>query len=300
MKAICLSRRDFEKLEPLILDKKIINTEGQLFKLPQKEKWYYQQKILKRLYVTEGDNFGNKLYTVNALIDRADLFDERFIIPENLAVVDGKVIGLTLPNIENTNLGLILNDYNIPLAEKKAYLKQIGKILEYLSNIRRYGILKDFFIGDLHENNFILNHQTKKINVTDLDSCKIAYNLPFPAKYLATAKELPNFKEKYPQTNDQERSLNIPNENTDLYCFSIIILNLLYGDNVQRLNLADYYEYLEYLETVGVSSELIAVFSKLYNLGNNENPLELIDQLPDDLRSTHNLAFKYKTGRTLN
>ncbi|HOZ88888.1 MAG TPA: hypothetical protein PK737_01455, partial [Bacilli bacterium] len=114
------------------------------------------------------------------------------------------------------------------------------------------------------------------------------------------AKELPNFKEKYPQTNDQERSLNIPNENTDLYCFSIIILNLLYGDNVQRLNLADYYEYLEYLETVGVSSELIAVFSKLYNLGNNENPLELIDQLPDDLRSTHNLAFKYKTGRTLN
>lgn len=297
MKAINLTKREYANLKPLPLDKSIFNTEAKMSILPIKEKWLYQNKVLKRLFVTEGDLFGNKLYTVNALIDRHDQFDSKLIIPDHLAVVGDDVVGFTSPYIENTNLGVLLKSPKLSSIQKKAYLEQIGNILKMLSQNRKYGVLEDFYIGDLHEYNFILNNETNEINVTDLDSCKIAHNQPFPSNYLATAKEIKKLPVKYPVLDINDNALNIPDENSDLFCFNMMILNYLYGDKIQRLTMEEFYEYLNYLSSLKINSELIAIFSRLYDNQNNENPGELISQIPDDLSKTNHLAFKHKTRR---
>ncbi len=79
------------------------------------------------------------------------------ILPEKLAVVDGDVIGHTLPYIEGINFSLLLEDFSITNKEKLEMFRQIGDILEQMKLIREKTPLNDFFLNDLHEGNFILN-----------------------------------------------------------------------------------------------------------------------------------------------
>ena len=53
--------------------------------------------------------------------------------------------------IKGTNLSIILKEPTITYEEKINYLKSIGNILEQMKNIRKYTELKDFYIGDIHE-----------------------------------------------------------------------------------------------------------------------------------------------------
>lgn len=71
-----------------------------------------------------------------------------------------------------------------------------------MKNIRKYTELKDFYIGDIHEDNFLVDTEKQEIFVADLDSCKIA-------DYKVT-------------------------EETDIYCYIIMILNYLYDGRVDR------------------------------------------------------------------
>ena len=73
-----------------------------------------------------------------------------------------------------------------------------------------------------------------------------------------------------------------PDENTDLYCYSMMILNYLYGSNVNNLKLEEYYEYLNYLESLGINSELINIWAKLLVNANNENPVDYLNSLSDE------------------
>ena len=114
----------------MYLDSCIMNTEGKLFIIPEKTKWATNTKVLKVFYNKEGDMFGNKLFTINSLINKKDEIGiEELIFPEKLAIIDGKVCGYTMPYIENINLSLIHQDNNIPNNIKINYLKQIGEIL---------------------------------------------------------------------------------------------------------------------------------------------------------------------------
>ena len=72
----------------------------------------------------------------------------------------------------------------------------------------------------------------------------------------------------------------VPNSDSDLYCYSMIILNYLYGDKINRISLEEFYEYLNYLEFIGVNKDLITIFSKLFVTNcKNENPLNYLDSL---------------------
>lgn len=54
-----------------------------------------------------------------------------------------------------------------------------------MKNIRRFTSLSDFYLGDLHEDNFIIDIKKRELYVNDVDSVKIAGNLSFSARYLA-------------------------------------------------------------------------------------------------------------------
>lgn len=275
MKIISISKKKFEELEQLKLSREIFNTEGTIYDFNYRG----NKKVLKTLYTLNGYTFANKLYTIEMLDSNKEYLPSSFFIPDSLCTVSGKVVGFTVPKIEGTNLSTILNDKNIDYKQQLYYLKKIGEILNQLHNIRKYTTLKDIYINDLHDSNFIVDNNNKELKVIDLDSCKIGSNEPFAARFL-TPFSMINGIEKYKLNKDENSNgFIIPNSDSDLYCYSIIILNYLYGNKIGSIGIEKFYEYLNYLEYIGIDKNLITIFSKLVANCKNENPLHYLDTL---------------------
>lgn len=180
-----ISNYYFKKLKRLKLDSSIYNTEGILYVIDCKDKWEKDKKILKFFYNDTGNIFSNKLFTLNELIDKKSVINiPEIIMPESLVTLNGKAIGFIMPYINNINFDLILNNFNISNSQKIEYFKQIGVILDKMKKVRENTTVNDFFLNDLHEKNFVLNLDTKCINIVDIDSCKISGNKPFASRYL--------------------------------------------------------------------------------------------------------------------
>ena len=101
--------------------------------------------------------------------------------------------------------------------------------------------------------------------------------------------ELP---EKYKKCSDTRIGYIDPNMNSDLYCYNIMILNYLYKDNIQKLDIAEFYSYLNYLNSIGFPHELLDSFSNLYQYTDNVNPCELLDMIPRDMGRAHHKVYE--------
>lgn len=183
MQIINMSKTKLNSLEPLILPKNVTSTECELFKYP----YYGKEKLLKKLHRTDGIIFANKLYTIEALNANKDNMPSNFVLPESLVSINKKIEAFTMQYIKGINLSIILNDSNITYEEKIHYLKSIGRILEQMQNIRKYTDLNNFYLGDIHEDNFLVEKDRQEVYVVDLDSCKIAGNKSFPGRYLTNS-----------------------------------------------------------------------------------------------------------------
>lgn len=86
-----------------------------------------------------------------------------------------------------------------------------------------------------------------------------------------------------------------PNKDTDLYCYIITVLNTLFGRETHRLPLETFYDYLEYLRRIGVSTELIDIISDIYSNKHNTNPRDLLDGLEPVFYKCHESVFKSLT-----
>ena len=269
--------------EKIKLSDNIINIESQLFRI----NIVNEIKVLKRFLVCDLDS---KIFTINTLIKNKDCFDERFIIPERVAYLDDFMVGYIMRYVDNYNLSYILNSNEYSISFKKDLLRQIGNILLYADKIRNQNKeLSNFYIGDLHVNNFMYDKESKILTVCDLDSCKISPEFNFPSLYLLTSPSL-SFMSKYPLDINGD---NVINSNTDIFCYIILILNFLYGGNVQKMGLTDYYNYLEHLINNGLSSELVNLFARIYSEDDNINPVGLIDAIPDDISKFHKSYCKF-------
>lgn len=278
MKIITLSKKRFEELEKIRLSKEIFNTEAAIYDFNYRG----ENKILKSLYTLNGPTFANKLYTIEMLDSNKEYLPSSFVIPDYLCTVNGNVTGFTMPKIEGTNLTTILSNDNANYKEQIYYLKKIGEILNQLHNIRKYTPLKEIYINDLHDSNFIVDNNNRELKVIDLDSCKIGSNKPFAARFL-TPFSIINGIEKYKINEDLNSNGHmIADSNTDLYCYCSIILNYLYGKKIGNMQIDNFYEYLNYLESIGINKELINIFGKLLDNCKNENPLNYLDSLTSE------------------
>ena len=209
-----------------------------------------------------------------------ELIPDNFCIPDHLVTVSHQIVGFTIPYIKGINLSTILNNKKIPLEEKIHYLKEIGKILDKLNTIRTYTKLNNFYINDLHEDNILVNTNNQKIFLIDLDSSKIESNQTFPSKYLTPTSLVRYVEEKYPKCNNNTNLGYIEaTEESDLYCYNIMLLNFLKGENINNLSLDEYYDYLNILDRVGIHQELLDSFYKILNTSKNENPYPLLDSI---------------------
>lgn len=150
------------------------------------------------------------------------------------------------------------------------------------------GKLQNFFIGDLQEKNILVDKNTKKIQLCDIDSCKIGDNIPFCARYSflkSYSYVSRNLQVKYPMYN----TLFIPNKNFELYCYIVIIFNTLFHINIRVLTVPEYYQILYSLKRLGLPEPLFQIFINIYSLADNQNPYSFLDKIPTSLERKLNL-----------
>ena len=301
-----MTSRKFNKLNLLDIPVGVTNTEAMIFKYRDKG----NIRIFKNLFRLKGSTFANKLYTLEMLDNNKELLPANYVLPDYLVSVDGKINGFSMPYIAGTNLSIILNDMKIDAKDKIKLLKKVGELLESLDSIRNTTQLKNLFINDLHESNFIVTPENE-LKIIDLDSSKICDNKPFPSKYLMPNSLTKYTPDKYTVYNTdlvenksddydsykQELGYLETDKNTDLYCYTIMILNYLYGGNVNHFSIDEFYTYMCYLEDIGIDESLINVFKKMLSSCDNESPLPYLDHLTDEQigRSNHivyNIAKK--------
>lgn len=275
MKTVSISNNKFNSLEKYDLTD--INTEGQIFKFSYRG----TMKLLKKLYISDGMSLAKKLFTIEVL-NSNDLPDY-FIVPDSLVSVNNNVVGFTIPFINGITLKSFLNDDSFSLDLKIKYLKDIGSILDDMVNIRKFNSeLRHFYLNDMHESNFMINFDDGNLCSIDLDGCKINSSFSFPARYL-TSKGLFNCVNKYHIEPDMKHGAYVmANRDSDLYCYIIMILNFLYGSNINNIDLSSYYEYLNYLESIGFSKELLESFYRIVSYGENINPNLFLDSLTSE------------------
>lgn len=276
MQIINMSKTKLNSLEPLVLPKNVTSTECELFKYP----YYGKEKLLKKLHRTDGIIFANKLYTIEVLNANKDSMPSNFVLPESLVSINKKIEAFTMKYIKGINLSVILNNPDITYEEKIHYLKSIGRILEQMQNIRKYTNLNNFYLGDIHEDNFLVERDKQEVYIVGLDSCKIAGNKSFPGRYLTNSSLIKYNNTKYQTLSQTDDLADYKiDENTDIYCYIIMILNYLYDGRVDRLSLDKFYDFINYLEDIKVNIELIECFNKIVVGGNNINPCNYLDTL---------------------
>ena len=279
MKIINFSNREFSKLEYLNLPKNLCNQEAKLYLLDSKQKWEHDLYVLKCFNENYGRYFSNKLYTINELINMKDKINmDELVFPIALFSVNGEVKGYIMPFVKGVNLKAVLDSPFVPFEKKFVYLKKVGLILEKMRKVRLYNGVPDFYLNDLHEGNFVVDAETDNLKVVDLDSAKIGTNEPMIAKYLRSFSKI-NTVSKYHQQKNAYCNTFIPDENTDLYCYMIMIFNCMFGKNIDDYSITYFYEYLEYLDSLGVPREFLRMASGIYDHNNNENPCEYIEKL---------------------
>lgn len=280
MQVISMSQNKYKQLTKMDLPKEVFNTESIIYNFRYKG----QDKVFKKLLNNTGINLANKLYTLEMLDDNKDYLPENLCVPDYLVSVGGVIEGFTMPKIDGINLSTILKDKSLDIKEKIFYLKKVGEILRQIEQIRKYTPFNDFYLNDVHDSNFIVNPNKKSITVLDLDSSRVFSHATFASRYLTPFALLNNVKDKYKIIKDTSQQLGYveADNNTDLYCYIIMILNYLYGENVNNMSLVNFYLYLNYLESIGINKELVEIFSRIVSNKKNKNPYNLLDSLTNE------------------
>lgn len=105
MKTIDISKRKFSNLQPLTLSNKIVNTEAVIYHFRYSSDY---DGVLKKLYLSSGNAFASKLYTIEMLNYYRDILQESFVIPDALVSVRGEIVGFCMPKVMGDNLSVLL------------------------------------------------------------------------------------------------------------------------------------------------------------------------------------------------
>ena len=289
MEIINYSESRVDKLDKLPLHG-IMHTESELYHVMYKG----EEKVLKKFYIYFGDTFSNKAFTVSSLIDNKNRINiDEIVFPEVCVSISQTAKGFIMPNIKNIPFHIYMKLKNKTLEDKIEVLKQINEVLLKMKRVRERENM-NFYVNDFHEGNLIFNVDTKKINFVDIDSCRILHNLPFPAKYLGSSSLASYLPKKYKVNENLPYKLIVADQNSDLYCYALIILNFMGQFDFDKLDITTARLYMEYLKEIGFSDEFVKAFSKPFE-ENKENEFlgDYLDEITDEkLKKTTYPNFK--------
>lgn len=243
------------------------------------------------LYVNDGylykkmnlgySSFDNKVNTINYLLDNKDIINiDELVLPIDIFYLNRDTGDIVIKEkfINNINFRYVLTSSLYSFSEKIECFKQIGLILDKMKNIRNNTSIKDFYLCDLYTDNFILNTNTNRINVIDMDSCKINGNNNCSSYYLFDNNVIDSVK-KYKKKELSWFTEYEINENTDILCYIIMLISFISGCDINKVDIKEFYNYMDYLVNVGLSNKLVSILSKIYSNDDNINPYLLLDEL---------------------
>lgn len=236
--------------------------------------------MYKKMNLSYGQ-FDNKLNTINFLIDNKNIINiEELVLPSGVAYLDRNsgVLIIKEKFINNINFRYVLTSSLYSFSEKIEYFKQIGLILDKMKDVRDNTSIKNFYLCDLYTDNFILNTDTNRINVIDMDSCKINGNNNCSSYYLFDNNVIDSVK-KYKKKELSWFAEYEINENTDILCYIIMLISFISGCDINKVDIKDFYNYMDYLVNVGLSNQLVSVLGRIYSNDDNINPYLLLDEL---------------------
>ena len=293
MNQISLRMHQIRALKELRLPRGILNTEALMLILNKKYKTSDGKRMLLKYIDAQDDEevMNRKTRVLSYLIHSPYQELEELIIHDHSVFVDSKHAGFAMPLISrHTNLGKLINDPKVSFDTKKEYLIELGNLID---KVRRIESKHKMFFADLNEFNFVID-SNKRLRAIDLDSSYIEgidITPPDMAYYLLKNHYLSSLPKKYPTTKE---GVIIPNENSDLYCYNMIVLNALSGERMFKIDIEIYYQYLRYLEQIGVQEELIDTFRAIYQPRNNSNPRSLLEDLPENIEVKANIKVFQK------
>ena len=276
MKVVSFSNREFKKVSKLPLSNKIINTEAELYLYEDKNKWDKRQNVIKIFY--NPDIMNEKYYTIGELLKYKDEIGmPELVMPEAVVSVNKEMVGYIMPYIDScTNMNLLLNNPNVSLKDKLKFLKEIYLILEKIESIK--ALEGNFFLGDIHESNFVFDVLEQRIKVVDMDSAYINHSSIPVSKFMTFNDNLWDYPAKYPMDEDDR---HIPSHNTQTLCFTYMLLNTLSREKSYNWSKEEYYLYLECLKKMKMEPEIVNYLSTIYddspNIHFDVNYLDFID-----------------------
>lgn len=279
MEIIKLIPSDIKKLSQYELHESIDNSESKLY-------LYKTKEMLKIFKSNEKNYYLNKLFILNRLFYIKNYIDlEELVMPNKLIKIGKNKCGYTMDFIENnTNISLVLNSNKVSIEDKLYFIKKIGKAIEKTIN---NDILKEnnFYLGDIHEGNFIYDNKNNKMKIVDLDSSYIPGMTAPNSKFLTYNDKLWTFNEKYPIDKNNN---HIPNMNTVILSYIYILLNFLTEEYSPDINKTNFVKNINILSHVGFDKKLLDSIFNIYLPTDNFLDFELIDSI------TPNLVLKYR------
>lgn len=243
------------------------------------------------LYVSDGylykkmnlgySSFDNKVNTINYLLDNKDIINiDELVLPIDIFYLNRDTGDIVIKEkfINNINFRYVLTSSLYSFSEKIEYFKQIGLILDKMKNVRDNTNIKDFYLCDLYTDNFILNTDTNRINVIDMDSCKINGNNNCSSYYLFENNVIDSVK-KYKKKELSWFTEYEINENTDILCYIIMLISFISGCDINKININEFNNYMDYLVNFGLSNQLVSILARIYSNDDNVNPYLLLDEL---------------------
>lgn len=277
MKVVDISSRSLKKMPELQISKKVLNTEGKLYIYNHKDKWNLLKELIKLYYVQKDSYLADKIYIITQLLaNYEDIEMPELVLPNSLISIDNNILGFSMPFIEdNVNMTLLLNNPKVCLDLKIKYLKEIYQILDKVMNIKK--LEGNFFLGDIHESNFILDINDQKIKAIDMDSAYINKSRVGISKYITYNDKLFD----NPKYTMDEKGMVIPSRATTNLSFIYMLLNALSGENAtHRWSLNEFYGYISFLSKMKVCNELLDVLTNIYTASqNNEFNIEYLDMI---------------------
>lgn len=267
MKKVDVSEDKLFSLDFLPIEPGVVATEEDLF--------IFDDRVFKTLFPLDTEKCKNKIYILNELNRIKNILPREFIIPDTLIYTKGELKGFSMQRVQGLTLDSVLKSNSFSFKDKLSFLKNIGIILSKLNDVRRSG--ENVFINDLHSSNILVSNQG--IRIIDLDSARVNDSVSFPARYL-TPFSMVRDVDKYVKSNNRFGYIEA-DQNSDLYCYSIILLNFIFGKNISGIKVNDFYEILNFLESCGINRDLIYSFDLLIKNENNVNPYPFVESLDE-------------------
>lgn len=268
MKRVFLKKTDLE--EEKILREKRWNGNRLFF--------YRQDYILKY----NKDLTKNDIKTLKYIDEEQSALStiKELLIPEKIAIYRFKKVGSIA---KRGYLDTLKQKEMFSFEEQIMILRNLGEVLQKLEMLRKKEKgLKDFAIGDLQPENILVEKESKKIQICDLDSVKIKDNEPYLTKYFSGPiyTRISDLNEKYPYASWGKI---IPNQDSDYFAYIIMIFEVLFSEKITILSRREYDTLLEELLKNGLPKPLFEIFSKVYTKEKNENPYSYLEYIPSKL-----------------